>query len=720
MLGSTLSPASDSTQGGPSLNASYKPSEGNALPASKPSIDQTASSVPELTQAPSLSIPAILVTPAPDKGSVKLSKRERFKASVKGVFHKSEGSLLSKTPSTLVSETQEKPRLSKRERLSQLFSTESSKAKSIYFEENHPLLKAENTNKEKEEKPSRRKRLSQRLKSQKQLAKEVYYEDEKEDATPPAAKKANRPRSQILLSKESQALPAPSHSRRSSVDASFVSVSFTAPSVASAPQLPALQVAPSLVDLSLASALPPVEAKQLESPETTPPGSFQELLRKNTEVPPPASAFSFFEDIENKKEDSLLKEARRFKDNSANYSIQGSKSEPSSFALKDASLNPCCQNLLENFQGYINHLSSHSLPSLALQNPVVPPPTVQASPSLPPSVRSSQNARLEDTITLDLDRYKLDTRLSLKEVGQFAQELVKYSGLVGDLVALGKHTWVLTHTHASMTLYLCPRRIQCRPNTLLTSIIESKRSNKGLNYKEVNTQTLKKARKLSTPYTLAYARSIRDNLHWKTTCAKFIGSCVAVSGIFTIFLSSIAQEFNPTLSFSLYGYYLLALSIAFFAFTKCLKVLSSQRFSCQEEQELSLYRELSKNNPSVSLYGSIPAEPPSNLGNTQDELQRLTLHLIENNFDFSLRHLLENLRAEQERPQDPEALFPQVLSDPNQYIHNPEGSVYMFLKATLGLKKATLNLLLKEYKKDAAHARRLLKNLLLNTKVLTT
>lgn len=717
MLGSTLSPASGSTQGGPSLNASYKP--GNIPNASKSSISQASAGSPALAQAPSLSIPAILVTPAPDKGSVKPSKRERFKASVKGVFHKSEGSLLSKTASTPASETQEKPRLSKRERLSQLFSTKSSKAQSIYFEENHPLLKAENTNKEKAEKPSKRKRLSQRLKSQKQLAKEVYYEDEKE-APPPAAKKANRPRSQILQSKEGQALQAPAHSRRSSVDASFVSVSPRVPSIASAPQLPALQVAPSLVDLSLASALPPVEAKQLEPPETTPPGSFQELLRKNTEVPPPASTFSFFEDIENNKEDSLLKEARRLKDNRANYSIQGSKSEPSSFALKDASLNPCCQNLLENFQGYLNHLSSHSLPSLALQNPVVPPPTVQAPQPLPPSVRSSQNSSLPDTITLDLDRYKLDTRLSLKEVGQFAQELVKYSGLVGDLVALGKHTWVLTHTHASMTLYLCPKRIQCRPNTLLTSIIESKRSNKGLNYKEVNTETLKKARKLSTPYTLAYARSIRDNLHWKTTCAKFIGSCVAVSGVFTIFLSSIAQEFNPTLSFSLYGYYLLALSIAFFAFTKCLKVLSSQRFSCQKEQELSLYRELSKNNPSVSLYGSIPAEPSSIQGHTQDELQRLTLHLIENSFDFALRHLLENLRAEQERPQDPEALFPQVLSDPNQYIHNPEGSVYMFLKATLGLKKATLNLLLKEYKKDAAHARRLLKNLLLNTKVLTT
>lgn len=712
MIGSTHT----HTQGSGARSSSQTLEPPASVSKNTPCIAQVNTPTP-LPNTPTLSILEIQVTPAPTTSNAKVSKRERFKASVKGAFHKSDGSLL---PSKNTTTVEDKPKLSKRERLSQIFTTEKSKAQTIYFEEGHPLLAPKAKDPSNEKKLSKRKRLSQLLKTDKQLAKEAYYADE----SPPTPKSQRKPRpqSQILPKSLDQRLASPPSSRRNSLDTPALTTQ-AHPQTPISPALspPRLEIFPYP---SQEDNLPPrSETKALESPEHTPPGSLQDLLRQNTQLtPPPPSQFSFFEDLEKSLEDPLLAEARAFRDNKANYSIEASKSSPA--------LNPCCQDILEGLSAHIQKLSGNSIPNAlsapALAQPVafsailpVFNPSPREHPK-PQALKDSQISKTDTTITVDLDHFKHDKKIGLEELSQLLAEFIKYSGLVGDLMALGKHTWVLTHTHASMTLYICPKRMGCRPSSLLSSIVESNRNNKGVIYKEVNSQTLRNARKLSTPYTLAYAQSIRKNLHLKSTLAKFIGSCIAVSGIFTVLLSNAISQFHPNVAFSIYGYYLISISIALFVITQFCKTAHTQCLSLRESKQMNIYRELLKQNENTYAYGSIQNLAAQNNTQASNALQEQTIELIQSNFDFTLRHILESLKVEQERPLDAEALFPAVLPDPNPYIHNPDGPTYIFLKATLGIKKATLNLLLKEYKKDELKARHILHELLLDSKMLSS
>jgi hypothetical protein len=781
MIGSTLSKTSNLISQNPSqgqedkAKATIKASSKSSQTISQ---DESSQAHPKAQQAPTLvgtmhpgstsgfTIPIIHVSlgskeKTDSKADEKISKRQRFAASIKNKFHKSEGSLLANKGDSSKEKQNEnqpsQPSLSKRERLSQIFTSDKDKAKTIYFEEGHPLLTPPSSAKKTDtQKPSKRERLSRALKGKKRCAEELYYADEpkrplsKRSSTlnKENSKKTHRPVSLIATNNllDPNRIYSPTTQRRKSFDSVLPVVKAPEKEITTDDTLEILKNAPSFNSLTKNQIL---ERKYLEEAEedntaNNPPkspiplfprqstGSFKDFLNAKQQASGTQDnndTYFAFPDIQSL--DPLLSQARAFKNNTSNYSIEASKTKVDSPREDNIPLNPCCKNILEALSAHIGKLSNNSIPNslssaptlgqnttLSAILPFSPLKISENSDSKP--LRDSQLTKTDETVTVDLDRYKYDKRFGIQELGQLLQEFIKYSGLVGDLVALGKHTWVVTHTHASMSLYICPKRMGCRPSSFLSSIIESNRNNKGVMYKEVNSETLRNARKLSTPYTRAYAQSIRKNLHWKTTLAKFIGSCIAVSGIFIVLLSNAINEFNPNIAFGLYGYYLISMSICFFLITQFCKTAYTQCLSLRETKQMNLYRDLLKQSANTYLYGSI-----QNLTNTQNiqkenALKEQTLELINNNFDFTLRHILESLKAEQERPADAEALFPQVLADPNQYIHNPSGSTYIFLKATLGIKKHTLNLLLKEYKKDELKARRILHELLLDSKMLSS
>lgn len=777
MIGSTLSKTSSLISQNPSQGQDKAKATGQASSKSSQTVSQDESSQadPRAQQAPSLdktsstpgfTIPIIHVSlgakeKTDSKVDEKISKRQRFAASIKNKFHKSEGSLLIKKGDSSKEKQNEdqpsQPSLSKRERLSQIFTSDKDKAKTIYFEEGHPLLNPPISPKKADtQKPSKRERLSRTLKGKKRCAEELYYEDEAKrplserssKTNKENAKKTQRPVSLIATNNllDPNSIYSPTTQRRKSFDSVVPVIHASEKELIAKDTLEILKNAPSFNSLTKNQIL---ERKYLEEAEedntaNNPPkspipllpgqstGSFKDFLNAKQQASGTQDnndAYFAFPDIQNV--DPLLNQARAFKNDTSNYSIEASKSKVDSPSEDNTPLKPCCKNILEALSAHISKLSNNSIPSSLSSAPalgqntalsaILPfsPLGIQEKPGSKP-LRDSQLTKTDETVTVDLDRYKDDNKFGIQELSQLLGEFIKYSGLVGDLVALGKHTWMVTHTHASMSLYICPKRMGCRPSSLLSSIIESNRNNKGVMYKEVNSETLRNARKLSTPYTRAYAHSIRKNLHWRTTLAKFIGSCIAVSGIFTVLLSNAIDEFNPNIAFSLYGYYLISISICFFLITQFCKTAYTQCLSLRETKQMNLYRELLKQSANSYLYGSI-----QNLANTQNiqkenALKEQTLELINNNFDFTLRHILESLKAEQERPVDAEALFPQVLADPNQYIHNAAGPTYIFLKATLGIKKNTLNLLLKEYKKDELKARRILHELLLDSKMLSS
>ncbi len=239
------------------------------LPSNTRAVAQVPPSLP-LPHTPTLSIPEIHITPALHDSQAKASKRERFKASVRGVFHKSEGSLLSHTHKASTATTKpldaEQPKLSKRERLSQLFTSDKAKAQTIYFEEGHPLLALKPKNQSKEEKLSKRKRLSQFLKTERQIAKEIYDED----TSPPTSKSQRKPRpqSQVLPKGLDQRLATPPLSRRNSLDTPTICIQ--APSQSQTPTSPSLPPPdPKVPPYTTQEDNPPPrsETKAFESPE---------------------------------------------------------------------------------------------------------------------------------------------------------------------------------------------------------------------------------------------------------------------------------------------------------------------------------------------------------------------------------------------------------------------------------------------------------------------
>ncbi len=728
-----------------------------------PEADPQAKQAPSLVDTSKTSSTPRFIIPllhiglgSEEKTDEKISKRQRFAASVKNKFHKSEGSLLVKKGDSSKEKEGEdppsQPSISKRERLSQIFTSDKTKAQTIYFEEGHPLLNPTSSSKERDtQKPSKRERLSRTLKGKKKCAEELYYADEAKKplsersgkTNKENAKKNQRPSSLIARNNllDPNSIYSPTTQRPKSFNSVLPVVKTTEKELTAEETLRCFQNAPSLNSLTKNQIL---EIKQLEQAEedNTPPktptpllpgqstGSFKDFFNAKPQASGTQDhndAYFAFPDIQNV--DPLLSAARAFKNDTSNYSIEAPKAD--SPRKDNTPLNPCCKTILESLSAHIHKLSNNSIPqslnvapALGQNNAfsaILPfsPLGIQENLSSKP-MRDSQLTKTDETVTVDLDRFKHDNKFGIQDLSQLVGEFIKYSGLVGDLFSLAKHTWVITHTHASMSLYICPKRMGCRPSSLLSSIIESNRNNKGVMYKEVNTETLRNARQLSTPYTRAYAQSIRKNLHWRTTLAKFIGSCIAVSGIFTVLLSNAIHQFNPNVAFGLYGYYLISISICFFLITQFCKTAYTQCLSLRESKQMNLYRDLLKQSPNTYLYGSIQNSSETQNPQKENALKEQTLELINNNFDFTLRHILESLRAEQERPADAEALFPQVLADPNQYIHNAAGSTYIFLKATLGIKKNTLNLILKEYKKDELKARHILHELLLDSKMLSS